>query len=310
VLESTTYPGTTEELVLPILDESGLRSGSDFFLAYSPEREDPGNQEFRLESIPKVVGGVGATALRLAQELYRTVSPATVPVSSPRVAEAAKLTENIYRAVNIALVNELKIVFDALGIDIWEVLDAAATKPFGFEPFYPGPGWGGHCIPIDPFYLAWKARESGAEARFIELAGKINIMMPQFVLAKLEAALAARDTELEAARVLLIGLAYKKNVADPRESPAFEFIELLHDRGAVPAYHDPYIRVAPKMRRWDQLEELESTMLTKESLESFDAVVIITDHDSIDWDLVRNHARLIVDSRGRFRQPADNVVRA
>ncbi len=310
VLESTTYPGTTEEVVLPILKASGLRSGEDFFLAYSPERENPGSTEYRLESIPKVVGGVGQEALTLAQTLYRAVVPTTVPVSSPRVAEASKLTENIYRAVNIALVNELKMIFDRMGIDIWEVMEAASTKPFGFKPFYPGPGWGGHCIPIDPFYLAWKAREAGAEARFIELAGEINTMMPRFVLAKLEAALAAKDLDLKGTRVLLIGLAYKKNVADPRESPAFEFIELLKGKGSVPAYHDPYIPVAPRMRRWEPLEQLESIALTKEALADFEAVVVITDHDSVDWDLIRDNARLIVDSRGRFREPAENVVRA
>ena len=315
VLESTTYPGTTEEVVLPILEASGLRSGEDFFLAYSPERENPGSTEYRLESIPKVVGGVGRQALSLALTLYESVVPTTVPVSSPRVAEASKLTENIYRAVNIALVNELKMIFDRMDIDVWEVMEAASTKPFGFKAFYPGPGWGGHCIPIDPFYLSWKAREAGAEARFIELAGEINTMMPRFVLAKLEAALEVRGIDLKGARVLLIGLAYKKNVADPRESPAFEFIELLREKEALPAYHDPYIPVAPSMRRWhppgaDVPAPLESVALSKESLAAFEAVVVITDHDSIDWDLIRENARLIVDSRGRFREPAKNVIRA
>lgn len=310
VLESTTYPGTTEEVVLPILEASGLQSGKDFYLAYSPERENPGSTEHRLESIPKVIGGVGEPALALAQELYGSIVPVTVPVSSPRVAEASKLTENIYRAVNIALVNELKIIFDKMGIDVWEVLDAAATKPFGFKPFYPGPGWGGHCIPIDPFYLAWKAREAGADARFIELAGEINTMMPRYVLAKLASALGGDDAPLEGARILVLGLAYKKNVADPRESPAFEFIELLNEAGAHPSYHDPYIPIAPKMRRWQPLEPLESIALTPETLTSHDAVVVITDHDAIDWDLVKDHARLIVDSRGRFREPAAHIVRA
>lgn len=310
VLESTTYPGTTEEMVLPILESGGLRSERDFFLAYSPERENPGSTEFRLESIPKVVGGVGPVALSLARELYGQVVPATVPVSSPRVAEAAKLTENIYRAVNIALVNELKMIFDRMGIDIWEVMEAAATKPFGFEPFYPGPGWGGHCIPIDPFYLAWKAREAGADAQFIELAGKINTQMPRFVLAKLQAALAERETQFEGARILVLGLAYKKNVADPRESPGFEFLDLLRQAGAIAAYHDPHIPMAPAMRRWPKLDELRSVPLTADALASFDAVVVITDHDSIDWKLVRENARLIVDCRGRFREPAGHIVRA
>ncbi len=310
VLESTTYPGTTEEVVRPLLEAGGLRAGRDFFLAYSPEREDPGSASFRLESIPKVVGGVDSLSTRLAEALYAAVVSSTVAVSSTRVAEASKLTENIFRAVNIALVNELKIIFDSLGVDVWEVLDAAATKPFGFMRFDPGPGWGGHCIPIDPFYLAWKAREAGTEARFIELAGVINTQMPRYVLSKLEAALATGGGELRGSRVLLIGIAYKRNVADPRESPAFAFLDLLIRAGALPAYHDPFLPAAPRMRNWPELEVLESQPLTPETLQSHDAVVIVTDHDSIDYDLIAEHARLVIDARGRYRTRSENIVPA
>jgi UDP-N-acetyl-D-glucosamine dehydrogenase len=310
VLESTTYPGTTEEVVQPILEESGLECGREFFLAYSPEREDPGNSRHSVGTIPKVVGGVGRASKRLAEALYQTVVPTTVAVSSTRVAEASKLTENIFRAVNIALVNELKIIFDSMDIDVWEVLDAAETKPFGFMRFDPGPGWGGHCIPIDPFYLAWKARQAGAQADFIELAGKINTMMPNFVVSKLEAALATRGKELSGARILVIGLAYKKNVADPRESPAFEMIDLIRQNGGSVDYHDPLISEAPSMRTWKELANLESKALTSEMLPTYDGVVVITDHDSIDYELIRNHSRLIIDTRGRYREPAENVVLA
>lgn len=310
VLESTTYPGTTDDVVLPILEESGLACGRDFFLAYSPEREDPGNREYSVQSIPKVVGGFDPASTRLAEALYSSVVPTTVAVSSTSVAEASKLTENIFRAVNIALVNELKIIFDSMGIDVWEVLDAASTKPFGFMRFEPGPGWGGHCIPIDPFYLAWKARQSGTTAEFIELAGKINTLMPTFVLSKLQSALESRGLAMDKATVLLIGLAYKKNVADPRESPSFELLELLREAGCAADYHDPFIAVAPPMRRWRDVAPLESRELTPETLSSYDAVVIVTDHDSIDYDLIQAHARLVVDTRGRYRGQNGNVVPA
>lgn len=310
ILESTTYPGTTEDILQPALEASGKSCGTDFFLAYSPEREDPGSSTHRLESIPKVVGGVDPDALDLAVELYGCVVPTTVPVSSARVAEASKLTENIFRAVNIALVNELKVVYDSMGINVHEVLDAAETKPFGFMRFDPGPGWGGHCIPIDPFYLAWSARQSGAEARFIELAGEINVMMPKFVVGKLEDALAQKGRDLDGAKVLLLGLSYKKDVADPRESPAFEILDLLIARGVKPAYHDPLIPRAPAMRRWQDLESLESQPLTAKSLSSYDAVLVVTDHSTIDYDLVREHSRLIVDTRRVFRHPADHIISA
>ncbi|MDH3254987.1 MAG: nucleotide sugar dehydrogenase [Acidobacteriota bacterium] len=305
VLESTTYPGTTEEVVRPLLEAGGLACGKEFFLAYSPEREDPGNPKFDTRAIPKVVGGCDRPSLELALQLYRQVIAETVPVSLPRVAEACKLTENIFRAVNIALVNELKVVFDAMQIDVWEVLDAAATKPFGFMRFDPGPGWGGHCIPIDPFYLSWKARENGVQARFIELAGRVNVLMPQWVVGKLEAALAERSQILKDSKILLLGLAYKRDVADPRESPAFELISLLRDKGAEVSYHDPLIDKAPAMRSWKNLEPLTSTSLDAETIRAHSAVVVVTDHSQVDYDLVRRHASLIVDTRGVYRHLDD-----
>ncbi len=310
VLESTTYPGTTDELLRPVLERGGLRAGEDFFLAYSPEREDPGNPSFATRSIPKVVGGVDPESARVARELYDAVVVATVAVSSARVAEASKLTENIFRAVNIALVNELKIVYDKMGIDVWEVLDAAATKPFGFMRFDPGPGWGGHCIPIDPFYLSWKAEQHGVRPRFIELAGEVNVGMPGWVIGKLEAALGKRRLALADRRVLVLGLAYKKDVGDPRESPAFEILAELGRRGAHTAYHDPHIPVAPAMRSWPDLPPMSSLPLTAEHLEAQDAVVVVTDHRDVDYDMVRRHARLIVDTRGVYPAGLDNVVRA
>ncbi len=310
VLESTTYPGTTEELVKAILEQSGLRCGVDFFLAFSPEREDPGRKDFTTSTTPKVVGGVDEVSGELAQHLYDKVVSRTVRVSSARVAEAAKLTENIFRAVNIALVNELKVVFDKMGIDIWEVLDAAATKPFGFMRFNPGPGWGGHCIPLDPFYLSWKAREHGAVARFIELAGEINVGMPEYVVGKLQDALNERGKPLKGSRVLILGLAYKKDIDDPRESPAFEIIELLLHRGAEVHYHDPYITVAPRMRSWPDLPPMQSVPLTPSLLESCAAVVVVTDHTCVDYALVATHAPLIVDTRGVYRPVPAKVVKA
>lgn len=310
VLESTTYPGTTEELVRSILEETGLRCGVDFFLAFSPEREDPGNGSFVTATIPKVVGGVDPTSGDLAEALYSAAVTRTVRVSSCRVAEATKLTENIFRAVNIALVNELKIVFDRMDIDVWEVLDAAGTKPFGFMRFNPGPGWGGHCIPLDPFYLAWKAREYGITPKFIELAGEVNDQMPRYVIAKLQLALNDRRKAVKESRVLVLGLAYKKNIDDPRESPAFEIIESLLELGAVVSYHDPYVPKAPMMRSWPDLPAMSSVDLTAETLQSVDAVVLVTDHSQVDYEFVARHAALIVDTRGVYRAPMPNVVKA
>ena len=309
VLESTTYPGTTEELVMAKLTAGGLVCGVDFFLAFSPEREDPGRGQ-ATSSIPKVVGGVDAASQELAVFLYGQVFDRIVPVSSARAAEASKLTENIYRAVNIALVNELKMVFDGMGIDIWEVLDAAETKPFGFKRFDPGPGWGGHCIPVDPFYLHWKAKQHGLDAQFIELAGKINRKMPEYVLGKLRGALAARGKSLSGSAVLIMGLAYKPDVADPRESPAFEIISQLVDNGAAVAYHDPHIPRAPEMRNWSDLPQLVSEPLTAETLASHDAVVLVTDHSDVDYARVLEHAPLVIDTRGVYRQIHDKVVKA
>ncbi|MEM7351930.1 MAG: nucleotide sugar dehydrogenase [Acidobacteriota bacterium] len=309
VLESTTYPGTTEELVLPILAGGDRRCGDDFFLAFSPEREDPGNQQHTTVAIPKVVGGADGGSARLATELYGAVFAEIVPVSSTRVAEATKLMENIYRSVNIALVNELKTVYDAMGIDIWEVLEAAQTKPFGFKRFDPGPGWGGHCIPVDPFYLSWKAREYGLKARFIELAGEVNVEMPRFVLGKLQDALNRIGKPVRGSRVLVIGLAYKRDVADPRESPAFEIIARLVELGAEVAYHDPLIPEAPRMRTWPDLPPLASVDLDHETVARQDAVLIVTDHSMVDYDRLTGAARLVIDTRG-VCPPADHVLRA
>ena len=310
VLESTTYPGTTDELVRSILEETGLKSGQDFFLAFSPEREDPGNKHFNTTTIPKVVGGVGADATEIATALYRAVIEKVVPVSSARTAEAAKLTENIFRAVNIALVNELKVVYDRMGIDVWEVLDAADTKPFGFMRFNPGPGLGGHCIPLDPFYLTWKAREYGVTTRFIELAGEVNVSMPHYVVDKLQQALNDRGRALKNAKVLVLGIAYKKDIDDPRESPSFELIDLLLRRGADVSYHDPHIPRAPKMRSWPNLPPMESVPLTAETVAASDVVLIATEHTAVDYAMLEEKASLIIDTRGVYRAPRGNVVKA
>jgi UDP-N-acetyl-D-glucosamine dehydrogenase len=309
VLESTTYPGTTDELVRGILEETGLKCGEDFFLAFSPEREDPGNKSFATATIPKVVGGVDGVSGDLAQALYDRVVARTVRVSSSRAAEATKLVENIFRAVNIALVNELKMVFDRMGIDIWEVLDAASTKPFGFMRFNPGPGWGGHCIPLDPFYLVWKAREYGMTARFIELAGEVNAQMPHYVVEKLQLALNDRGKALKGSRVLVLGLAYKKDIDDARESPSFEILEILLSRGAQVSYHDPHVRKAPRTRARPDLPPMESQPITREMLQVQDAVLIVTDHTAVDYALVAE-APLVIDARGVYRRPAPNVVKA
>ncbi len=303
VLESTTYPGTTDEVMRPILEAaSGLVSGQDFFLAFSPEREDPGNPHFGTSTIPKVVGGDGPDALAMADALYSAFVVKTVPVSSTATAEAVKLTENIFRAVNIALVNELKTVYAAMGVDIWEVIDAAKTKPFGFMPFYPGPGLGGHCIPIDPFYLTWKAREYDIATRFIELAGEVNSRMPHLVAARLaELVDAVLHKSMSTSRILVVGLAYKKNIEDTRESPSLKLIELMEERGADVAFHDPYVPVMPVTRNHPRLAGRRSVPLTAATLAEFDAVLIATDHDGVDYALLAG-ARLAVDTRNAFAQ--------
>jgi UDP-N-acetyl-D-glucosamine dehydrogenase len=295
VLESTTYPGTTEEVLRPILEGSGLVAGQDFFLAYSPEREDPGNRDFATRNIPKVIGGFDETSLRLAQALYEPVVDGVVPVSSTRVAEATKILENTYRAVNIALVNELKTVFTAMGIDVWEVIEAARTKPFGFQAFYPGPGLGGHCIPIDPFYLTWVARKHGLNTRFIELAGEVNTAMPTYVVDRVMQALNDEGKALKGSRVCVLGVAYKKDVDDPRESPAFEILELLQARGAQVSYNDPHVPTLPRMRH--HKVRLDSQPLTPEFLSAQDCLVLVTDHSRFDCAQIVAHARLLVDTR-------------
>jgi len=295
VLESTTYPGTTEELLLPILEESGLKAGEDFFLAYSPEREDPGNRDFATRNIPKVIGGLDEVSQTLALALYEPVVDGIVPVSGTRVAEACKILENTYRAVNIALVNELKGVFNAMGIDIWEVIAAAKTKPFGFQAFYPGPGLGGHCIPIDPFYLTWAARKYGLNTRFIELAGEINMAMPQYVVDRVAEALNDDGKAVKGSNVCILGVAYKKDVDDPRESPAFTIMELLQSRGARMSYHDPHVPTLPRMRHHKL--RLDSQELTPEFLRSRDCVVVVTDHSVFNFPWIVRHTRLIVDTR-------------
>ncbi len=307
-LESTTYPGTTEEELLPRIQKNGLKAGQDIFLIYSPEREDPGNPSFETSTIPKVVGGYTDDCLAIGIALYDQAISKVIPVSSTKVAEMTKLLENIHRAVNIGLVNEMKIVADRMGIDIFEVVDAAATKPFGFTPFYPGPGLGGHCIPIDPFYLTWKAREYGLHTRFIELSGEVNRAMPEYVVGKLINGLNSAGKALKGCRILVLGIAYKKNVDDMRESPAVEIMEMLTEKGAVVAYSDPHVPIFPKMR--EHKFDLKSQTLSEETLKSFDAVLLTTDHDKFDYELIRASARLIVDSRGRYREPASNIIKS
>lgn len=307
-LESTTYPGTTEEELLPRVQEGGLTVGDDIFLVYSPEREDPGNPNFETRTIPKVIGGHTASCLQVGIALYEQAIDQVVPVSSTKAAELTKLLENIHRAVNIGLVNEMKIVADRMGIDIFEVVDAAATKPFGFTAYYPGPGLGGHCIPIDPFYLTWKAREYGLHTRFIELSGEVNKAMPEYVVGKLMDGLNDRSQALKGSRVLVLGISYKKNVDDMRESPSVEIMELIEAKGGLVAYSDPHVPVFPKMR--EHHFELSSEALTAENLASFDAVVLATDHDKFDYTLIQAHARLLVDSRGKYRAPQANVIKA
>lgn len=310
VLESTTYPGTTDEDMRRVLERTGLKAGKDFSLAFSPEREDPNNQQYTTSMIPKIVGGFTPDCLKAANALYGAVVKETVPVSSTKVAEAAKLLENIYRAVNIALVNELKLLFDRMDIDIYEVVDAAKTKPFGYHAFYPGPGLGGHCIPIDPFYLTWKAREFDFHTRFIELAGEINTYMPYYVVEKVGTALNRRGKSLKSSRVLILGLAYKKDIDDTRESPSLKLIELLTQKGAQVDYNDPYIPRTGRMRRYDLKKE--SVPLTKESLKKYDCVVVATDHSCYDYRFIASNASLVVDTRNAVNGLGrnGNVVRA
>ena len=307
-LESTTYPGTTEEELLPRVEEGGLKVGENVFLVYSPEREDPGNPDFETRTIPKVIGGHTPACLEVGLALYQPAIDKVVPVSSTKAAELTKLLENIHRAVNIGLVNEMKIVADKMDIDIHEVIDAAATKPFGFVAYYPGPGLGGHCIPIDPFYLTWKAREYGVNTRFIELAGEVNSSMPEYVVNKTALALNDRQRSIKGSKVLVLGIAYKKNVDDMRESPSVEVMELLRDLGAEISYSDPHVPVFPKMR--EHKFDLKSVPLTAESIASYDCVVLTTDHDKFDYDLLKQHAKLIVDTRGKYSGKHDNIVKA
>ena len=296
VLESTTYPGTTRDVVQPILDKRGLTAGKDYFLAYSPEREDPGNPNFTASGIPKVVGGIEPLSAKLAGMLYAAAVVNVVPVSSCEVAEACKILENTYRSVNIAMVNEMKMLFDRIGIDVWEVIDAAKTKPFGFQAFYPGPGLGGHCIPIDPFYLSWVARKHGMTTRFIEVAGEINTSMPQYVIQRLASALNDIGKPLNGSKILLLGMAYKKDVDDPRESPSFELLERLLAAKANISYNDPHIPHLPKMRHHN-VPEMTSVAIDAKSLASFDCALIATDHSAYDYPFIVEHSRLVVDTR-------------
>ena len=307
-LESTTYPGTTDEELLPRITARGLTIGTDAFVVFSPEREDPGNPHFETRTIPKVVGGSTEACLQVGVALYGTAIDRVVPVSSTRAAEMTKLLENIHRSVNIGLVNEMKIVADKMGIDIHEVIRAAATKPFGFVPYYPGPGLGGHCIPIDPFYLTWKAREYGLNTRFIELAGEINRAMPEWVISKLSDALNERRKSIKGSAILVLGIAYKKNVDDMRESPSVELMEMLRHKGADISYSDPHVAKFPKMR--EHSFNLSSVTLTPDSIASFDVCLLATDHAKFDYEMIRKYAKLIVDTRGVYTQPADNLVKA
>ena len=311
VLESTTYPGTTDEDMRAILEESGLRAGKDFYLAYSPEREDPNNNSFPLRTIPKVVGGYTFDCLKVAGKLYSRIIERVIPVSSTRAAEAAKLLENIYRSVNIALVNELKMLFDRMSIDIWEVIEAAKTKPFGFQAFYPGPGLGGHCIPIDPFYLTWKAREYEFPTRFIELAGEINTSMPYYVVQKTMEALNGKGKSINGAKILILGLAYKKDVDDIRESPSLKLMEILKEKGAEVDYNDPYIPMPPKLRKY-KLDK-GSISLNSENLSRYDCIIISTDHSIYDPEFLVENSQLIIDTRNMIKNSinhSDRVMKA
>lgn len=305
ILESTTYPGTTDEDVKAILEETGLKAGEHFYLAFSPEREDPNNKDFKTSTIPKVVGGITDTCLVLAKTLYDAIFDKTVPVTSTKVAEATKLLENIYRAVNIALVNELKMLFDKMGIDIWEVIESAKTKPFGFQAFYPGPGLGGHCIPIDPFYLTWKAREYDMSTKFIELAGEINTSMPYYVVQKAIDVLNEKGKGIKGAKIMILGIAYKKDVDDQRESPSLKIMQLLQNKGAEVSYNDPNIPVCRGLRHYPHFD-MKSVELTKEVLERSDLTFLLTDHTAYDYPFIEKHARCIMDSRNAFKRNGIN----
>ncbi len=311
VLESSTYPGTTEEVMKPILEKSGLKGDVDFWVAFSPEREDPNNPKFNTRTIPKVVGANTEEARNLVSALYNQVIVKTIPVSSSQAAEATKLLENIFRSVNIALVNEMKIILDRMGIDVWEVIEAAKTKPFGYMPFYPGPGLGGHCIPIDPFYLTWKAREYEMNTRFIELAGEINTSMPYWVISKLMDALNDRGKSLKGSKILVLGAAYKKDIDDPRESPSFKLMEILIDKGAEVDYNDPFIPELPSMRMYDV--KGKSVELTEENLAKYDCVLVSTDHSVYEFDFIVKHAQLVIDTRNatvNVKDTGNKIVKA
>ncbi len=305
VLESSTYPGTTDTDLANVLQASGLKANEDFYLAYSPEREDPGNADFGTSRIPKLVGADTPDALALSVALYEDVISEVIPVSSARAAEAAKLTENTFRAVNIAMVNELKVIFDKMDIDVWDVIDAAATKPFGYMPFYPGPGLGGHCIPIDPFYLTWKARQHGIETRFIELAGEINTDMPKYVVSRLSEALSIKAIDLADAHILMLGMAYKKNVDDMRESPALVLLELLEAAGAKVDFHDPHVAIVPMTREHSDLAGRKSVDISL--AETADAVLIVTDHDAVDYQYIADKAALVVDTRNAMKNTSGSA---
>ncbi len=309
VLESTTYPGTTEEEMLPLLEAKGLKAGKDFHLAYSPERENPGDKVYTTSKIPKIVGGATPKCRRMAKALYDQIVVKTVPVSSPKVAEATKLLENIFRSVNIALVNELKIIYDRMGIDIWEVIEAASTKPFGFMPFLPGPGYGGHCIPVDPFYLSWKAREVDYPTKFIELAGEINTLMPYYVVDKTIEALSQRKKSIKGARILVLGITYKKDIDDQRESPSLKIISLLKTKGAQVSYNDPYVPQSLGHRDYPGLK-LRSVLLMRKRLKNSDAVIIATDHSVYDFEWIAKNASLVIDTRNAVKKRRKNVVKA
>src|SRR3989339_954902 len=308
VLESTTYPGTTDEVVKPILEKTGLKAGKDFYLAFSPEREDPGNPKYTTKTIPKVIGGINRISTEIASLLYGSIINKIVPVSSMKVAEATKMLENTFRAINIALVNELKILFDKMGFDIWEVIEASKTKPFGYMPFYPGPGWGGHCIPIDPFYLSWKAKQYNMQTKFIELAGEINTKMPEYVVEKLQDALNRKGIAFSKSKILILGMSYKKDSDDIRESPSLELVEILEKKGASVSYNDPYIPVIPKMR--SHIIEKKSIELTPYNLRKYDAVLISTNHTNYDYNMILKNSKLIIDTRNALSKKNNKIVKA
>ncbi|MDY3562850.1 nucleotide sugar dehydrogenase [Gemmata sp. JC673] len=313
ILESTTYPSTTRNVMLPVLERTGLTAGADFFVAFSPEREDPGNPTHSVSHIPKVVGGLDDGSGDAACALYTAIVPKVVRVSTPEVAEACKILENTYRAINIALVNEMKVLYDRMGIDVWEVIDAAKTKPFGFQAFYPGPGLGGHCIPLDPFYLSWIARHHGMTTRFIELAGEVNTAMPGYVITKVADALNDAGKAVRGSKVALLGMAYKKDIDDPRESPSFELLDLLLKKGASVTYNDPHIPSLPRMRHWPHLEPMQSQPLTPEYLAAQECVLIATDHTAYDYDFIVEHSKLVIDTRNATKTVSsgrEKVVRA